>query len=299
MSRSGRLSRQPIMNDIVITGATGVIGRRAVHQLRRAGHRVAGVARSPRGRRALQDLGARAIEADVFDEAAMTAAFRGAGAVVNLLTHIPPPTAWRCPARGTRTTGCAVRRPPRSPGRRRRPAPCGSCRSRSRSSTPTAGTPGSARTRPWRAAARPPRRWPPRATCASSSRATPSSCAWLFIGPDSGLTLTDIERARTGISPSVGRRDAYRPTVWLDDAAAAVAAALEAPAGVYNVADADPPTRGEIDAALAAVVGRSRDSSASPTASSATWVRRRTSCRRPGCGSSARASTRSTTSTPG
>jgi nucleoside-diphosphate-sugar epimerase len=43
--------------------------------------------------------------------------------------------------------------------------------------------------------------------------------------------------------------------VWLDDAAAAIAAALRAPAGTYNVADADPPTNAEIDAALAAAVG--------------------------------------------
>jgi nucleoside-diphosphate-sugar epimerase len=78
----------------------------------------------------------------------------------------------------------------------------------------------------------------------------------LFIGPDSELTLADVEAARDGVSPSVGRRDAYRPTLWLDDAGTAVAAALEAPAGTYNVADDDPPTRGEIDAALAAVVGR-------------------------------------------
>jgi len=35
-----------------------------------------------------------------------------------------------------------------------------------------------------------------------------------------------------------------------------VAAALRAPAGTYNVADEDPPTRAEIDAALAAAVGR-------------------------------------------
>ncbi len=78
----------------------------------------------------------------------------------------------------------------------------------------------------------------------------------LFVGPDSDLTLTDVERARAGISPSAGRRDAYRPTVWLDDAAAAAAAALHAPAGTYNVADDEPPTRAEIDAALAAAVGR-------------------------------------------
>ena len=33
-------------------------------------------------------------------------------------------------------------------------------------------------------------------------------------------------------------------------------AALHAPAGIYNVGDEDPPTRAEIDAALAAAVGR-------------------------------------------
>jgi nucleoside-diphosphate-sugar epimerase len=78
----------------------------------------------------------------------------------------------------------------------------------------------------------------------------------LFIGPDSHLTEADIDGARRGVSPSLGRRDAYRPTLWLDDAGTAVAAAIDAPAGTYNVADDDPPTRAEIDAALAAVVGR-------------------------------------------
>ena len=56
------------------------------------GHRVTGVTRSQRGRRLLEGLGARAVDADVFDQAALTRAFAGADAVVNLLTHIPPPT---------------------------------------------------------------------------------------------------------------------------------------------------------------------------------------------------------------
>jgi nucleoside-diphosphate-sugar epimerase len=43
--------------------------------------------------------------------------------------------------------------------------------------------------------------------------------------------------------------------VWMEDAAAAIVAALRAPPGTYNVADADPPTNAEIDAALAAAVG--------------------------------------------
>src|SRR4051794_17648571 len=77
------------MNEFVITGSTGVIGRRAVRELLAAGHRVTGVTRSARGRDLLEGLGARAVEADVFDEASLRCVFDGADAVVNLLTHIP------------------------------------------------------------------------------------------------------------------------------------------------------------------------------------------------------------------
>src|SRR5215207_8093778 len=100
MSRSSGQSRQSGMNKIVITGSTGVIGRRAVRELLEAGHHVTGVTRSARGRELLASLGARAVEADVFDEVSLRGAFDGAHAVVNLLTHIPrvdrmpDPSAW-------------------------------------------------------------------------------------------------------------------------------------------------------------------------------------------------------------
>src|SRR3954452_23997922 len=88
------------MSEIVITGCTGVIGRRALRELLAAGHRVTGVTRSARGRERLQSLGGSAVEADVFDEASLRRVFDGAEAVVNLLTHIPSidrmadPSAW-------------------------------------------------------------------------------------------------------------------------------------------------------------------------------------------------------------
>src|SRR5437763_13939028 len=88
------------MNQLVITGSTGVIGRRAVRELLAAGYGVTGVTRSARGRERLNSLGARAVEADVFDEASLRRAFDGADAVVNLLTHVPRadrmagPSAW-------------------------------------------------------------------------------------------------------------------------------------------------------------------------------------------------------------
>ena len=58
------------MNEIVITGSTGVIGRRAVRELIAAGHRVKGVTRSALGRERLESVGASAVNADVFDEEA-------------------------------------------------------------------------------------------------------------------------------------------------------------------------------------------------------------------------------------
>src|SRR4051794_37576300 len=87
--------------NITITGATGVIGRRAVHELVAAGHDVTGVTRSPRGRAILLALGARPVDADVFDANALADVFAGTDVVVNLLTHSPPaarmhlPEAWQ------------------------------------------------------------------------------------------------------------------------------------------------------------------------------------------------------------
>src|SRR6185436_1615735 len=84
----------------VITGSTGVIGRRAVRGVLAAGHRVTGVTRSKSGRERLESLGAGAVEADVFDVPSPRRAFDGADAVVNLLTHVPSadrmadPSAW-------------------------------------------------------------------------------------------------------------------------------------------------------------------------------------------------------------
>src|SRR4051812_29591173 len=91
---------------------------------------------------------------------------------------------------------------------------------------------------------------------ASCSTATPSSCAsgcsW---DPIAASPARALETARGGDSAAGGPPGAYRPMLWREDAAAAVAAAIRAPAGTYNVADTDPPTNAEVDAALAAAVG--------------------------------------------
>ena len=53
-----------------------------------------------------------------------------------------------------------------------------------------------------------------------------------------------------------GDPDGYVSLVHIDDAAAAVLAALDVPAGIYNVAEPNPVTRADHRRALAAVVGR-------------------------------------------
>jgi UDP-glucose 4-epimerase len=245
------------MTNIVITGATGVVGRRAVRDLRAAGHQVTGITRSARGRLLLQRLGARPVEADVFDQAALTAAFAGAGAVVNLLTHIPgadrmtAPGAWDENDRLRRDASAAIARAAQAAGAPRLVqeslafvyADGGDAWLDEDAPVAGGGTTSTAVTAEANATG-------------LFGGDTVVLRFGLFLGPGSSLTEANVEDARAGISPAVGAREAFLPTVWLDDAAAAVVAALGAPAGTYNVADDDPPTRGEIDAALAAAVGR-------------------------------------------
>ena len=202
--------------NIVITGATGVLGRRVVRDLVAAGHHVAASpgpfaagggrrARRPchRGRRLRPDL--------------PPAAFAGADTVVNLLTHIPAAERMAAPGPGTRTTGCGARRPrrrPRGTGRRRRASRPGVARLRVHrrgdawldEDAPVAAGPdrdgptAEANATELFAA----RRWSCASACSSGRTAT-------------SRRRTSRPRAR-GISPSLGRRAAYRPTVWLDDA---------------------------------------------------------------------------------
>ena len=244
------------MTEIIITGSTGAIGRRAVRELLAAGHRVTGVTRSARGRETLESLGARAVEADVFDDASLHRAFDGADAVVNLLTHVPSadrmadPSAWDENNRVRTEASAAIARAAQAAGVQRLVQEsiafvyADGGEAWLDEDAPVAG--GGVTT-----------------TALTAERNARELFEGdvvvlrfgLFIGPDSGSTRAALEAARGGASIAPGPPGAYRPTLWLDDAAAAVAAALDVPAGTYNVADADPPTNAQVDAALAAAVG--------------------------------------------
>lgn len=74
---------------VVVTGGTGVLGRAAVPSLLRAGHEVTVVCRRPDNVAVVEQLGATPVTASIFDVDALTGAFAGADAAVNLATHVP------------------------------------------------------------------------------------------------------------------------------------------------------------------------------------------------------------------
>jgi UDP-glucose 4-epimerase len=244
------------MSEIIITGSTGVIGRRAVRELLAAGHRVTGVTRSASGRERLEGLGARAVEADVFDEASLRHAFDGADAVVNVLTHVPSadrmsdPSAWEENDRMRTEASAVIARAAQAAGVQRLVqesiafvyADGGDAWLDEDAPVAGAGVTTTALTAE-------------RNALELFDGDTVVLRFGLLIGPDSGSALAALEAARGGASIAVGAPGAYRPTLWLDDTATAIAAALRVPAGTYNVADTDPLTNAEIDAALAAAVG--------------------------------------------
>ncbi len=87
---------------IFVTGATGVIGRRAIPLMVAAGHQVTAIGRAREVREQLERAGATTAQLDLFDHRAVEGAMAGHDVVVNLATHIPRgpvrpllPAAWR------------------------------------------------------------------------------------------------------------------------------------------------------------------------------------------------------------
>jgi nucleoside-diphosphate-sugar epimerase len=192
----------------------------------------------------------------VFDEASLRRAFEGADAVVNLLTHVPPPeriadpSAWEENDRLRTDASAAIARAAQAAGVQRLLQESIAFVYADGGDTwleedaPVAG--GGVVSAPLIAE---------RNAQELFDGDTVVLRFGLLIGPDSRSSLAALEAARGGESIAPGAPGAYRPTIWLGDAAAAVAAALQAPAGTYNVADTEPSTNAQIDAALAAAVG--------------------------------------------
>jgi nucleoside-diphosphate-sugar epimerase len=245
---------------VFVAGATGVLGWRAVRALVVAGHEVTGIARTDEKAALLRSLGATPVRVDLFDEGAVRDVAAGYEAVLNLATHVPPP------AEATRRSAWAEHERIRSEGARILvdAALAGGATVYVQESLAFAYEDGGDR---WldedtplmaggaATAVRAGEAETARFTAAGGGRRGVALRFGQFYAPDSTHTEALVRLARRGMSMHVGGADGYAPAISCDDAAAAVVAALDAPAGVYNVVDDEPMTRRQLDAVMVAAVG--------------------------------------------
>jgi nucleoside-diphosphate-sugar epimerase len=246
---SSRNLRQSRSMRIFVTGATGVIGRRVVPILVKANHRVTAIGRSASKRASLERQGAQVIEVDLFDVTALRHAFQGHDAVINLATHIPAsstsmlmPWSWRENDRLRREGSVALVTAATD---------AGVARFMQESFAPIYEDGGDE----WID-----EQWPGRParynrTVLDAERSAERFGAAggvevvlrfaAFYGSDSRVLHDMVRMIRKGRSPLPGAQSAFISSISHDDAASAVVAALNVPAGAYNVTDNEPLRRGE------------------------------------------------------
>lgn len=243
---------------VFVTGATGVIGSRAIPLLVKAGHQVSALSRSTTNREQLRRAGVSTVEADLFDPTSLRRAVAGHDAVVNLATHMPSsakrmmlPWAWKMNDRIRRDGSAAVAAAARAEGVQRMIqesfAPIYVDRGDEwiDESTPVA-----------------PARYNRSTLDAerSAERFTADGGTGVVLrfaalyGPDA-LLREMIDVMRKGWSPLPGDVSAFFTSLAQSDAASAVVAALAIPAGTYNIAEDEPVRRGEWVRSLAAAAG--------------------------------------------
>lgn len=246
---------------VFIAGATGVVGRRAAAQYVAAGHDVTGVTRDERGDAIVREAGGSPVRVDLFDADAVARAVEGHGVVVNLATNIPTgaraalPSAWETTQRLRREAAGHLVDGAIAAGARR-------CIQESLAFMYIDGGDR------WLDEDAPLDPHPIQAATldaeAHVDRLTAAGGAGValrfgfFYAADAAHTRDELQLARRRFATSVGDPDGYRPVVHLDDAAAAVVAALEVPAGVYNVVDDEPLTRREHAEVLGDLLGVGR-----------------------------------------
>lgn len=243
---------------VFVTGATGVIGRRAVPALVTAGHTVTGVARDDGKAEALRSAGADPVRVDLFDPPAVAAAVQGFDAICNLATSIP------APSKSMRAKAWAMN------DRIRREA--------SRNLVDGALAAGASHFVQESIAFLYPDSGdrfidedvaldvPPFAESSVVAEAQAQRFAHgggvgvvlrfgFFYGVGATHTEQMVRFARRRVASQMGPSDAYWPSIHLDDAAQAVVAALHVPSGTYNVVDDDPVPVAEFYDALASAFG--------------------------------------------
>jgi nucleoside-diphosphate-sugar epimerase len=248
------------MSKIFVTGATGVLGRRAVPLLVAAGHDVTAVARSAEKASTLADQGATPTECDLFDAESVRAAVAGHDVIAHLATNIPTgSSAMR--KRGWRNNDRL--RSDAAGNLAAAAVELGIGRYVQESITFPYVDGGDVwvdeqtdRTYFWG------NRTTVDAEAAAGSVTDAEGAGVVlrfasFMATDSAHMQTYAQMAGKGMWGLFGSDEGYTSFIDADDAAAAVVAAVDAPAGVYNIAESEPLRRSDHRAALAAAVGRS------------------------------------------
>jgi nucleoside-diphosphate-sugar epimerase len=246
---------------VFVTGATGVVGRRAVPALVAAGHDVTALGRTPEKRAALERAGATAIDVDLFDQHALRQAVAGTEGVINLATAIPPASkairgsAWRLNDRIRTEASANLVDAALANGvtlfvqESFAPMYAGAGEAWIDEDSPLDPAPHSRSTLDAEASAK-------RFTEAGGTGVILRF--GFFYGPDGSFAEDTIKAVRRGLAPTVGRPDDYVASVHHEDAGSAVAAALGVPSGTYNVTDDEPMRRREFYEALADALGAPR-----------------------------------------
>lgn len=245
---------------VLVAGGTGALGRQAVPRLLDGGHEVVAVSRSEASDRQLTEVGAKPVRLDVFDaEAAKAlAASHDVEVVANLATSIPVGNAalrmgaWKTNSRLRRDASRALAMAANDVG----------ARFVQESFAPTYPDRGDA----WIDEDVPLEPYAQTMTVPDAEASARSLTAaggtgvvlrfGLFYGAGASAQL--LAMARRGRLMLPGRPTGYVSMIHLDDAGAAVVAALSVPAGTYNVVEDEPATRAEHAEILGELLDQSR-----------------------------------------
>jgi len=243
---------------VFVAGGTGAIGGHAVPALVHQGHTVTALARTPEKAAALAAQQATPVSVSLFDPSALAAAFTGHDAVINLATAIPPMTRWMSAKAWQRNDqvrvegSAAVVDAALAAGVGRVVQESVSMLYHDQAAS-------------WIREDAPIDRYPmARGNLAAEANAHRFSEAggtgivlrfgW-FYGPGAAHSQQLFALARRHLGLVLGPPDGYVSSIHVADAAAAVAAALQAPAGTFNVVDDKPLTKRQYDQALARAAG--------------------------------------------
>ncbi|MEP6831739.1 MAG: NAD(P)-dependent oxidoreductase [Gemmatimonas sp.] len=240
---------------VFVTGATGVVGRRVVPLLLRDGHRVTVLARSADQHARFAKQGIASYETTMFNRDALVRALDGQQVVINLASHMPSSSfrmmfrsAWRENDRVRREGSANILHAAHT---------AGIDTYIQESFAPVYEDGG----RNWINEHHPLRPVAYNATVldaeASANEFTAADKRGIVVrfgglyGPDAFHVRELVRMVRMGWASLPGSADAYWSSISHDDAATAVVAAINAPAGTYNVVDDQPLTRSEFFNALA------------------------------------------------